>query len=71
MRKSRAKTTNDIAPEIAVIDRAAIEKLAYHYWVERGCPEGSPGEDWLRAERVIQAKQSHPALVEAVMKAAS
>jgi len=28
------------------------------------------GEDWFRAERVLQAKESHPVLVEAVMRAA-
>jgi hypothetical protein len=24
-----------------------IAKLAYSYWLARGCPEGSPEEDWL------------------------
>jgi len=52
------------------MDREAIERLAYHFWLERGCPEGSAGEDWFRAERVLQAKESHPVLVEAVMRAA-
>ena len=28
-----------------------IEKLAYRFWEERGCPLGSPEEDWLKAER--------------------
>ena len=28
-----------------------IEKLAYRFWEERGCPIGSPEEDWLKAER--------------------
>jgi hypothetical protein len=27
-----------------------IARLAYSYWQARGCPEGSPDEDWLRAE---------------------
>jgi hypothetical protein len=27
-----------------------IARLAYSYWQARGCPEGSPEEDWLRAE---------------------
>ena len=30
---------------------AVIEKLAYRFWEERGCPLGSPEEDWLKAER--------------------
>lgn len=27
-----------------------LARLAYFYWQDRGCPEGSPEEDWLRAE---------------------
>lgn len=30
-----------------------IAKLAYQFWEERGRPEGSADEDWLRAERQI------------------
>ena len=28
-----------------------VSKRAYELWLERGCPEGSPEEDWYRAER--------------------
>ena len=70
MRKSRTKQSTAAEPDSAITDREAIEKLAYQYWLERGCPEGSAGEDWLRAERVVRAKESHPVLVEAVMRAA-
>lgn len=31
-----------------------IARLAYQYWQERGCPGGSPEEDWLRAETALQ-----------------
>jgi hypothetical protein len=27
-----------------------IAVLAYRFWLERGCPEGSPELDWYRAE---------------------
>jgi hypothetical protein len=27
-----------------------VEKLAYRLWQERGCPSGSPEEDWFKAE---------------------
>lgn len=27
-----------------------IAQLAYELWVKRGRPEGSPDQDWLRAE---------------------
>ena len=30
--------------------REQIAKLAYQLWEQRGRPEGSPDEDWLRAE---------------------
>ena len=70
MRKSRTKQSTTTESDSAIMDREAIERLAYHFWLERGRPEGSAGEDWFRAERVLQAKESHPVLVEAVMRAA-
>ena len=33
----------------------AIAQRAYECWNERGCPEGSPEEDWYRAEREIKS----------------
>jgi hypothetical protein len=70
MRKARTKKIDEVESDNAITDREAIEKLAYHFWLERGCPEGSASEDWLRAERVVRTKESHPVLVEAVMRAA-
>lgn len=37
------------------IDIHAIEERAYQSWLERGCPMGSPDEDWYRAERELIA----------------
>ncbi len=34
-----------------------IAALAYELWVERGCPIGSPDEDWLRAEETIRNRR--------------
>ena len=31
----------------------AIARRAYAIWQERGCPWGSPEEDWLRAEQEL------------------
>jgi Protein of unknown function (DUF2934) len=31
-----------------------IAALAHALWRERGCPEGSPEEDWFRAEQGIK-----------------
>jgi hypothetical protein len=35
-----------------------IAALAYSLWETRGCPEGSPEDDWLNAERVLNDQQS-------------
>jgi hypothetical protein len=34
-----------------------IVQLAHKYWMERGCPIGSPEEDWLRAEAEVMSKR--------------
>jgi len=33
--------------------RAEIARLAYHLWQARGCPEGSPEQDWIEAEQTL------------------
>jgi len=40
----------ETAAPAAVPEPEQIARLAYSYWQDRGCPEGSPEEDWLRAE---------------------
>jgi hypothetical protein len=39
-------------------DQQEIAILAYHVWQERGCPIGSPEEDWFRAEQSLKATQN-------------
>jgi hypothetical protein len=34
---------------------ASVAKLAYQLWLQRGSPEGSPDEDWYRAESLLQS----------------
>jgi hypothetical protein len=34
-----------------------IAQLAYSYWESRGCPLGSPEEDWLQAEREFHERE--------------
>jgi Protein of unknown function (DUF2934) len=34
--------------------REEIARLAEKYWAERGWPEGSPEQDWLRAEQALK-----------------
>lgn len=33
--------------------RDEIQALAYHLWIERGCPVGSPEVDWFEAEEQV------------------
>ena len=37
--------------------RGDVAALARALWIGRGCPEGSPEEDWLRAERVLKSQE--------------
>jgi hypothetical protein len=48
-----------VVEEPTVLDKPTSEheniaRVAYSYWQERGCPEGSPEQDWLRAEEAVQ-----------------
>jgi len=38
-------------------NRQAIAALAYEFWQARGCPDGTPEEDWFRAEQEIAASK--------------
>ena len=38
-------------------DEAAIRRKAYELWLERGCPNGSPEEDWREAEMLLVANR--------------
>lgn len=44
-------------PELVdgLVDRTEIEKHAYELWQARGCPSGSPDEDWFRAETDLRS----------------
>jgi hypothetical protein len=48
--------------EISMPSEEHIALLAYSYWESRGCPIGSPDEDWLRAEHdILQDEQNQSA----------
>jgi DUF2934 family protein len=42
-------------------DQQEVARLAYSYWLARGCPEGSPEADWLRAEQEVQQQHKSTA----------
>lgn len=47
-------TYPDLNSLLAALEHERIATLAFFYWHERGCPEGSPDDDWLRAEQHIR-----------------
>jgi hypothetical protein len=58
MAKKGESTTNQSVREaeypIPAEDYEEISRLAYSYWQARGCPIGSPEEDWYRAETELR-----------------
>jgi hypothetical protein len=36
-----------------------IAVKAYYCWQQRGCPHGSPLDDWLRAERELRERPGY------------
>ncbi|MBL8292492.1 MAG: DUF2934 domain-containing protein [Bryobacterales bacterium] len=39
-------------------ERGEIARLAYQFWIERGCPMETPEEDWFRAEVEVRSRGS-------------
>jgi len=42
-------------------EHRSIGELAYRLWQARGCPDGTAEQDWLEAEKQLQASRSPPA----------
>jgi hypothetical protein len=49
----RARNASTAAPASDAPNSKEIELLAYKLWEERGCPEGTSGEDWNRAQEML------------------
>lgn len=47
----------DLNALLAALEHDRIANLAYFCWQQRGCPEGSPEEDWFLAEKQIREGQ--------------
>ena len=50
-------TTTTVEPIPQPENQQEIATLAYEFWQTRGCPDGSPEEDWFRAERELQGRR--------------
>jgi hypothetical protein len=43
-------------PQPAPLSEQDVAELAYRRWLERGCPQGSPEEDWFEAEHDLESR---------------
>jgi hypothetical protein len=41
-------------------DHRSVDEIAYQLWQARGCPPGSAEQDWLEAEKQLDAAQPKP-----------
>ena len=41
---------------VAIFGHTEIAALAHELWVARGCPEGSPDQDWFQAAHMLRAR---------------
>jgi hypothetical protein len=48
--------------EKQIIKHHEIAVLAYAFWQQRGCPEGSPEQDWYEAEQRVRLVEQPSAL---------
>jgi hypothetical protein len=61
--RSKAAAAETNGHELSSIHdmRDHIARLAYDFWVERGCTGGSPEEDWFRAESELKSRHTSAA----------
>ena len=44
----------DLDTLLAALEHERIATVAYYFWQQRGCPHGSPDEDWAQAVQYIR-----------------
>jgi len=47
--------------DVSAIATDTVSRRAYELWLERGCPEGSPEQDWYQAESEVKGRAEHRA----------
>jgi Protein of unknown function (DUF2934) len=53
----RVSTVGELMAESSTpLNNEDVAALAYQRWMERGCPLGSPEEDWFEAEHELQSR---------------
>jgi hypothetical protein len=53
MRRTTSACDRFTPRNIAPAEQREIAALAYKFWLARGFQNGSPQEDWLRAQRAV------------------
>jgi len=61
VRQPSTKSRSDEILDAINPDYPEIARLAYLHWLDRGCPIGSPEQDWVRAEQDLKNSQSQTA----------
>jgi hypothetical protein len=51
---SNGKAYPDLDSLLAALEHERIATVAYYFWQQRGCPVGSPDDDWAQAVRYIR-----------------
>jgi Protein of unknown function (DUF2934) len=44
--------------ELEKLEYVRVKLLAYTLWQKRGCPIGSPDDDWFQAEKILGVPRS-------------
>lgn len=58
-KSSESRSSNETSPATSgpsPLNQDTIASRAYELWQVRGCPIGSPEEDWFRAETELRAQ---------------
>ncbi len=56
--QSKSSKRKQAASHKMMVDKEAIAKLAYGFYVQRGCEDGHDLDDWLKAERVLSEQSA-------------
>jgi len=51
---TNGRTYPDLDSLLAALEHERIATVAYYFWQQRGCPGGSPDEDWAQAVQYIR-----------------
>ena len=66
---TKTPTTDERIEQSQTIPHSDIAALAYQLWHDRGCPDGSPEEDWFLAEENLKTqRKSRPLSAHATLK---